>query len=75
MIDSVAQYAIADESDTIPATSAVDLDTDKAIQAIIRSAVFEDVTMFTIAYVNLSKAYVCCSCVPSVYLYFHPAIG
>ncbi len=33
------------------ATSAVDLDTDRAIQEIIRGPQFEDVTMFTIAYV------------------------
>jgi ATP-binding cassette, subfamily C (CFTR/MRP), member 1 len=33
------------------ATSAVDLDTDKAIQSIIRGPLFTDVTMFTIAYV------------------------
>lgn len=34
-----------------PATSAVDLDTDKAIQAIIRGPQFESVTMLIIAYV------------------------
>lgn len=33
------------------ATSAVDLDTDKAIQDIIRGPLFADVTMLTIAYV------------------------
>lgn len=35
----------------LPATSAVDLDTDKAIQEIIRGPDFADVTMLTIAYV------------------------
>ena len=34
------------------ATSAVDLETDKAIQEIIRGPQFKDVTMFTIAYVS-----------------------
>ena len=34
------------------ATSAVDLDTDKAIQSIIRGPLFTDVTMLTIAYVT-----------------------
>ena len=33
------------------ATSAVDLDTDKSIQEIIRGPQFADTTMFTIAYV------------------------
>ena len=33
------------------ATSAVDLDTDRAIQEIIRGPLFADVTMLTIAYV------------------------
>lgn len=33
------------------ATSAVDLDTDKSIQQIIRGPQFADVTMLTIAYV------------------------
>ena len=33
------------------ATSAVDLDTDRAIQEIIRGPQFKDVTMLTIAYV------------------------
>ena len=33
------------------ATSAVDLDTDAAIQEIIRGHLFRDVTMLTIAYV------------------------
>jgi hypothetical protein len=34
------------------ATSAVDLDTDRAIQDIIRGPIFHDVTILTIAYVN-----------------------
>lgn len=34
------------------ATSAVDLDTDKSIQDIIRGPLFADVTMLTIAYVG-----------------------
>lgn len=34
-----------------PATSAVDLDTDRAIQEIIRGPQFAHVTMLTIAYV------------------------
>ena len=33
------------------ATSAVDLDTDHAIQEIIRGPLFDDVTILTIAYV------------------------
>lgn len=33
------------------ATSAVDLDTDRAIQEIIRGPLFDDVTILTIAYV------------------------
>lgn len=33
------------------ATSAVDLDTDRAIQEIIRGPIFRDVTILTIAYV------------------------
>ena len=39
----------ADATDT--ATSAVDLDTDRAIQDIIRGPLFDDVTILTIAYV------------------------
>ena len=35
------------------ATSAVDLDTDRAIQEIIRGPQFKDVTMLTIAYAPL----------------------
>ena len=34
------------------ATSAVDLDTDRAIQEIIRGPLFDDVTILTIAYVT-----------------------
>lgn len=43
------------------ATSAVDLDTDRAIQEIIRGPQFKDVTMLTIAYVpqNLVFLVVC----------------
>ena len=41
------------------ATSAVDLDTDRAIQEIIRGPQFKDVTMLTIAYVpsHISRAH------------------
>jgi hypothetical protein len=37
------------------ATSAVDLDTDKAIQEIIHGPAFSNVTMFTIAYVIIQS--------------------
>jgi hypothetical protein len=36
---------------TVSATSAVDLDTDKAIQDIMSGSEFSDVTVITIAYV------------------------
>ena len=39
------------------ATSAVDLETDKGIQEIIRGPAFADVTMLVIAYVNKSLIY------------------
>ena len=39
----------------VPATSAVDLDTDKAIQEIIRGPDFVDVTLLTIACVPVSE--------------------
>lgn len=35
------------------ATSAVDLDTDQAIQGIIQGPAFKDVTILTIAYVSI----------------------
>lgn len=38
---------------THTATSAVDLETDKAIQEIIRGPQFENVTMLTIAFVSM----------------------
>lgn len=38
-------------SDIIAATSAIDLDTDKAIQDIIRGPAFKNTTILTIAYV------------------------
>jgi ABC-type multidrug transport system fused ATPase/permease subunit len=37
------------------ATSAVDLDTDRGIQEIIRGPAFADVTMLVIAYVLVNK--------------------
>jgi ABC-type multidrug transport system fused ATPase/permease subunit len=43
-----------------PATSAVDLDTDKAIQEIIRGPDFANVTMLTIAYARLFLGSVPC---------------
>lgn len=39
------------------ATSAVDLDTDRAIQEIIRGPLFDEVTILTIAYVFLSLVF------------------
>lgn len=45
----VCLHGGADATDT--ATSAVDLDTDRAIQDIIRGPLFDDVTILTIAYV------------------------
>lgn len=42
------------ELPSVAATSAVDLDTDKAVQEIIRGPQFADVTMLTIACVCLS---------------------
>ena len=38
---------------TVSATSAVDLDTDRAIQDIMNGSEFSDVTVITIAYVFL----------------------
>ena len=39
---------------TVSATSALDLDTDRAIQDIMSGSEFSDVTVITIAYVFLS---------------------
>lgn len=41
------------------ATSAVDLDTDRAIQEIIRGPLFDEVTILTIAYVSSQCVCVC----------------
>jgi len=46
-------YNLIDEFKPQIATSAVDLDTDLAIQNILRGPVFSSMTMFTIAYVGL----------------------
>ena len=43
---------------TVSATSAVDLDTDRAIQDIMSGSEFSDVTVITIAYVFLSLYFI-----------------
>ena len=40
------------DAETLTATSAVDLDTDRAIQDIMSSSEFSEVTVITIAYVS-----------------------